>query len=123
MSERGQSKRLTWMHLRMTEKVRIRRGIFNGKYVRLARESRGLTRAQLARKLNIPCLDLAGRESGWHIWDSHLQSGLQWFTNYPVNFFAQSDDEVDTRAGLMFVCGVDTRGEPVCEFVQYEEAT
>jgi hypothetical protein len=77
----------------------------------MAREYRGLTRAQLARKLALPTRELAKREQGWHYWEETLQSGLSFFTEFPVAFFVRDDPP---RLGTMFLCGHDAEGNRWC---------
>jgi transcriptional regulator with XRE-family HTH domain len=102
-----------------TEQQRLERGLFNGERVQMARESRGIARYELARKLKLATKILAEREQGWHFWDDTERMGLAYFTDYPPAFFAQDDPPAftapifshETDAEGNTWCHVDTSGE------------
>lgn len=115
--------KLTWTHQRLTEEGRVRCGIYNGARVKLARESRGLARATLARKLGMPAAELGRREGGWWQWDERLRAGLVFLLDYPPAFFAQEDaPDLFADGGPIFMCGHDANGRRVCEVIMEPQA-
>lgn len=98
---------------RWPEQLRLSRGLFNGKRVQLARESRDMTRSTLARKLGIRTVDLMQLEWNWGFWQKETQEKLARATDYPITFFVQ-DDPVEFT-GPIFYSGHDENGEHWCD--------
>ena len=95
------------------KELRMKRGLLNGERVKMAREVRGMTRAALARKLGIPAKTLAQREAGWNFWEDNEQTGLSFFTDFPIAFFTQQDPPL--LSAPIFMCGHDEEGHSWCE--------
>lgn len=95
------------------KELRLKRGLLNGERVKMAREVRGMTRAGLACKLSIPTKILAQRELGWNFWEDNEQTGLAYFTDFPIAFFAQEDPPL--LGSPLFMCGHDEEGNSWCE--------
>lgn len=103
---------------RWPQELRLTRGLFNGERIQLARESRGMQRHVLARKLSMPAQELATREAGWCFWTEQEQALLVGLTEYPIAFFVQDEPPVPFSG---FLCGHDEEGNGWCEFVSNEE--
>lgn len=105
--------RSTYKH--WPEQLRLSRGLFNGYRVQICRESRGMQRYILARKLGIPAKELARREADWCFWTEHEQMLLAGVLSYPIAFFAQDDPPAMFN---VFVYGHTEDDEPWCEYVE-----
>src|SRR6266567_2587991 len=92
--------------------LREKRGLLNGERVQMVRESRGMPRFALARKLGLPAKELAQREQGWHFWNEQEQALLVGFLDFPLAFFVQDDPPALLPA---FMCGHDEEGNDWCE--------
>lgn len=103
---------ITTTYARWPEQLRLKRGLFNGERVQMARESRGIARYILARKVGIATSALAEREQGWNFWTTEEQEKLAQATDYPLAFFAQ--DDPPTFTGPTFFSGHDENGETWC---------
>lgn len=97
------------------------RGLLNGERIKMARESRGMLRSQLARKLGILTKTLAEREEGWHFWTLTECNGLVFLLDYPVGFFTKDDPPVFPTP--VFYCGTDADGETHCHVDREGEMT
>ncbi len=95
-----------------SEQQRQERGLLNGSRVQIARESRGMLRSQLARKLDIPTKTVAERERGWHLWTRQECNGLIFVLDYPIGFFTKDDPPVFPAP--IFYHGADEDGETHC---------
>ena len=105
------------MFQRWPEQLREKRGLFNGQRVKVARESRGMARYALARKLGIPAKELEKREADWCFWAEDEAALLTGFTNYPIGFFVQDD----LPAFRGFMCGHDEDDNKWCEIIGMDE--
>lgn len=96
--------------------LRISRGLLNGKRVQMARESRGMNRSTLARKLDMRTVDLVQLEWNWGFWQAATQEKLLRATDYPIAFFVQDDPPMFDAP--IFYCGTDEEGEAHCHVEQ-----
>lgn len=94
------------------EQLRLKRGLFNGKRVQMARECRGIERYVLARKLGIAASVLAQREQDWNFWTEMEREKLARITDFPEAFFVQ--DDMVKFTGPTFFSGTDENGETWC---------
>ncbi len=97
------------------EELRLKRGLLNGERVKMVRESRGMLRHVLARKLGMKAGELAQRELGWNFWTEKEQALLSGFTDFPLEFFVQDDPPYLAPA---FMCGHDEEGNDWCEVIE-----
>ena len=104
----------TTMFEKWSKELRLERGLLNGERVKMVRESRGMARYVLARKLGMLTKELARREADWCFWTDSEQALLSSFTEFPIEFFVQDDPPVLTPA---FMCGHDAEGNDWCEVV------
>ena len=94
------------------EQLRLKRGLLNGKRVQLARESRGIRRFELARKVGISTVDLVQLEMGWGFWGPSAQEKLVLLTDFPIAFFVR--DDPPTFDAPIFFSGTDANGDSWC---------
>jgi transcriptional regulator with XRE-family HTH domain len=99
-------------YTRWPEQLRLKRGLFNGERVQMARECRGIARYALARKVGIAASVLAQREQGWNFWAEMEREKLVRITDFPEAFFVQ--DDPPTFTGPTFFSGTDENGETWC---------
>ena len=110
--------KVTALFEQWSEELRLERGLLNGERVKMVRESRGIARHVLARKLGMLTKELTRREAGWCFWSEVEQALLSGFTEFPIAFFVQDDPPVLAPA---FMCGHDAEGNDWCEVVKAPE--
>ena len=98
--------------------LRLSRGLLNGQRVQMARESRGIPRHVLARKIGMPTKELTRREGDWCLWEDNERMLLAGFLDFPLAFFVQNDPPEFAPA---FMHGHDEEGKSWCEYTGAKE--